>query len=132
MKDSTQRPSPSSPNLQADNPKGAGEGLDVTACSASSFVGVNGVPIGSFGTTSKNYFSVNFMGGDDDWFNIGLFNKDREITSSLTSNYQGFLELRNFLNIAYNSLHAPVSPAEGWCPHAHSLETQLSCFEDAR
>ena len=36
MKDSTQRPSPSSPNLQADNHEGAGEGLDVTACSASS------------------------------------------------------------------------------------------------
>ena len=35
---SAQRPSPSSPNLQADNPKGAGEGLDVTACSASSLL----------------------------------------------------------------------------------------------
>jgi len=33
----TQRHSPSSPNLQADNHKGDGEGLDVTACSASSF-----------------------------------------------------------------------------------------------
>ena len=37
MKDYTQRPSPSSPNLLAEIPEGAGEGLDVTACSASSF-----------------------------------------------------------------------------------------------
>ena len=36
MNNSTQRPIPSSPNLQADNHEGAGEGLDVTACSASS------------------------------------------------------------------------------------------------
>ena len=34
----TQRNSPSSPNLKADNPKGAGEGLDGTACSASSLL----------------------------------------------------------------------------------------------
>ena len=36
VSNSAERPSPSSPNLQADNHKGAGEGLDVTACSASS------------------------------------------------------------------------------------------------
>jgi hypothetical protein len=36
-KNNTQRNSPSSPNLSADNHEGAGEGLDVTACSASSF-----------------------------------------------------------------------------------------------
>ncbi len=33
----TQRPSPSSPHLVAENHLEAGEGLDVTACSASSF-----------------------------------------------------------------------------------------------
>ena len=38
MKDSTQRPSPSSPQEQAEPRLEAGEGLNVTACSASSFV----------------------------------------------------------------------------------------------
>jgi hypothetical protein len=37
MNNSAQRPSPSSPHLQADNHEEAREGLDVTACSASSF-----------------------------------------------------------------------------------------------
>jgi len=39
MKDniSSERLSPSSPNLQADNHGGAGEGLDATACSALPF-----------------------------------------------------------------------------------------------
>lgn len=40
MKDSTQRPSPSSPHLQAETHLEAGEGLDETACSASYFKGV--------------------------------------------------------------------------------------------
>jgi hypothetical protein len=40
MNNSTQRPSPSSPQEQAEPRLEAGEGLDVTACSASSF-GVN-------------------------------------------------------------------------------------------
>jgi len=45
MNNSAQRPSPSSPHLQADNHEEAREGLDVTACSASSCVEeeVNGV-----------------------------------------------------------------------------------------
>jgi hypothetical protein len=38
MQNNTQRNSPSSPNLSAETTEGAGEGLDVTACSASSFV----------------------------------------------------------------------------------------------
>jgi hypothetical protein len=35
MQNNTQRNSPSSPNLSAETTEGAGEGLDVTACSAS-------------------------------------------------------------------------------------------------
>jgi hypothetical protein len=37
-----QRNSPSSPQEQADNHEGAGEGLDVTACSASSLLEIKG------------------------------------------------------------------------------------------
>ena len=36
---SIERNSPSSPNLSADNHEGVGEGLDVTACSASPLCG---------------------------------------------------------------------------------------------
>jgi hypothetical protein len=71
---------------------------------------VDGVPLGNYGTTGRDYFMVSFMGGSENRFTVGLVDENGRATATLSSNYQGFLELRNYLNSAYEFLHHPESP----------------------
>jgi len=102
---STAQPASES-NLQADSP------LDVASCSASSFRygHVDGIPLGNYGTTGRDGFRVSFMGGSENKFWISLVDENGYSTATLSSNYQGLLQLRHYLNSAYEFLHHPESP----------------------
>jgi hypothetical protein len=73
---------------------------------------VDGIPLGNYGTTGRDGFRVSFMGGSENKFWISLVDERGYSTATLSSNYQGLLQLRDYLNTAYEFLHQSQDSTE--------------------
>ena len=112
MKNNTTSSSSTASNTTPHQSQDSTEPLDVASCSASSFRygHVDGIPLGNYGTTGRDGFRVSFMGGSENKFWISLVDETGYSIATLSSNYQGLLQLRDYLNTAYEFLHHPESP----------------------
>ena len=102
-------------NSNADRPLGG------AACSASDLLReidgmyqtADGIPQASFGSSSSTKpFQVSYMGGSYDLLVVTKVDGAGKKMATLISDYQGLLELRDQVNLAYDSLYSYVSSQE--------------------